>query len=43
MKSFYFLFLSLFICSSVFAQDMEKMYFENNPTLGGDAVINLNQ
>jgi hypothetical protein len=31
--------LSLFVSSSVFAQDIEKRYFENNPTLGGDVVI----
>ena len=38
MKTFC-LILSLFVCSSVLAQDMEKTYFERNPALGGDVVI----
>ena len=39
MRAFYLLALSLFVISTVLAQDMEKTYFENNPTLGGDVVI----
>jgi hypothetical protein len=39
MRTFYLLFIGLFVFSSVFAQGSEKRYFENNPTLGGDVVI----
>ena len=35
MRLFYFL-LGIFFCVSVFAQEMEKRYFKNNPTRGGD-------
>ena len=38
MKGICFL-LSFFFCVSVFAQNIEKRYFENNPTRGGDVVI----
>jgi hypothetical protein len=32
--------MSFLVYSSVFAQDlMEKRYFENNPALGGDVLI----
>ena len=31
--------ISLCVCSSVFSQNMEKAYFENNPHLGGDVTI----
>jgi hypothetical protein len=31
--------VSLFVFSSVFAQNNEKRYFENNPALGGDVII----
>jgi hypothetical protein len=39
MKRFYYFLIGLFVFSSVVAQDIEKRYFENNPTLGGDVVI----
>jgi hypothetical protein len=39
MKKFSWLITSLFVFSSVVAQEFEKRYFENNPTLGGDVVI----
>jgi hypothetical protein len=33
------IFLGLCLFSSVFAQSVEKAYFENNPALGGDVII----
>ena len=39
MKTILLSYLSLFVSLAVFSQDIEKTYFENNPTLGGDVVI----
>lgn len=39
MKNLFIFSLSFFVYLSGFAQDVEKRYFENDPTLGGDAVI----
>ena len=39
MKKLIIFLLGFFVCLSCFAQDVEKRYFENNPTLGGDVVI----
>ncbi|MDR0537489.1 MAG: hypothetical protein LBH04_05550 [Tannerellaceae bacterium] len=35
----YHILATLFVFMSAFAQDGEKRFFENNPTLGGDVVI----
>ena len=39
MKTFLFFVASLFVISTVFAQDLEKTFFENNPKVGGDVSI----
>jgi hypothetical protein len=39
MRTIFTIIVSLFVFSSVFAQNNEKRYFENNPALGGDVVI----
>ena len=39
MKNLFIIIFSSLVCLSGFAQDVEKRYFENNPGLGGDAVI----
>jgi len=39
MKNLVIFVVSFFVCFSCFAQNVEKRYFENNPTLGGDVVI----
>ena len=38
MRNFVFI-LALCFISPVFAQNVEKAYFENNPTFGGDVTI----
>jgi hypothetical protein len=39
MKTVFAIIMSFFVFSSVFVQNNEKRYFENNPTLEGDVVI----
>ena len=40
MKNFFVAIISLLVCLPGFTQSEERRFFENNPELGGDAVIN---